>query len=150
MVNQASEAEQYPLPKPEDLYTSLAGSKTFTKLGLSHAYQQLPFDKESKYISKGDGHQFAGNPTCHVLHWQHFGHRSWWPDSSAQFGHGPSTLGHWVRLNKGKHSFLESSVDYLGQWIDAKGVHAMEDKVEALLQVPTPANLQDFIPFLAF
>ena len=69
MVNQASEAEQYPLPKPEGLFTSLAGGKTFTKLDLFHAYQQLPFDEEStKYISKWDGHHFAGNPKCHVLH----------------------------------------------------------------------------------
>lgn len=31
-VNQALEAEQYPLAKPEDLLASLAGGKKFTKL----------------------------------------------------------------------------------------------------------------------
>ena len=39
MVNQAAKLETYPLPKIEDLLTSLAGGKTFTKLDLAHAYQ---------------------------------------------------------------------------------------------------------------
>lgn len=30
-VNQALEAEQYPLPKPDDLFASLAGGKKITK-----------------------------------------------------------------------------------------------------------------------
>ena len=51
-VNQALETEQYPLPKPEDLFATLTGGRKFTKLDLSHAYLQLPLDKWSrKYVT---------------------------------------------------------------------------------------------------
>ena len=37
-VNQASKVDKYPIPKIEDLFTSLAGGKTFTTLDMSQAY----------------------------------------------------------------------------------------------------------------
>ena len=46
-VNQVLEVDQYPLPKPEDLFATLAGGKKFSKLDLSQAYQQLPLNEES-------------------------------------------------------------------------------------------------------
>ena len=51
-INQLMEVDQYPLPKPEDLFATLAGGKKFTKLDLSQAYQQLTLDNESrKYVT---------------------------------------------------------------------------------------------------
>ena len=51
-INQALDVDQYPLPKPEDLFATLAGGKMFSKLDLSQAYQQLPLDKNStKYVT---------------------------------------------------------------------------------------------------
>ena len=44
-VNQASKVDKYPNPKIEDLFTSLAGGKTFTTLDMSQAYQQLLLDE---------------------------------------------------------------------------------------------------------
>ena len=41
-VNQASKVDSYPLPKIDDLFASLAGGKTFSKLDLANAYQQIP------------------------------------------------------------------------------------------------------------
>ena len=43
-VNQATEVEQYPLPRIEDRFTVLAGEEIFTKLDLSQAYTQIPLD----------------------------------------------------------------------------------------------------------
>ena len=40
-LNQVLKPEVYPLPRIEELFTSLAGGIKFTKLDLSHAYQQL-------------------------------------------------------------------------------------------------------------
>ena len=40
-VNPVLQVDQYPVPKPEDLFSTLAGGKTFSKLDLSHAYQQV-------------------------------------------------------------------------------------------------------------
>ena len=47
-VNKASKLDQYPIPRIEDLFATLNGGKTFTKLDMRQAYQQLPLDEESK------------------------------------------------------------------------------------------------------
>ena len=47
-VNQAAKLDSHPLPRIEDLFASLAGGKTFTKLDLAHAYQQVSLDEDSK------------------------------------------------------------------------------------------------------
>ena len=40
-LNPAMEVDKYPLPKPEDLFVSLAGGKKFSKIDLTSAYQQF-------------------------------------------------------------------------------------------------------------
>lgn len=45
-VNQVSKLEEYPLPRVDDLLATLAGGKLFTKLDMSHAYQQLLLEEE--------------------------------------------------------------------------------------------------------
>lgn len=47
-VNQVSKLEEYPLPRVDDLFATLAGGKLFSKLYMSHAYQQLLLDEKSK------------------------------------------------------------------------------------------------------
>ena len=49
-ANKALRAEQYPLPKIENLFSTLAEGVTFTKLDMSQAYQQLVLDSDSKEI----------------------------------------------------------------------------------------------------
>ena len=51
-VNRAAKVDTYPLPRIEDLFTSLAGGKTFSKLDLAHAYQQVLLDETArKYVT---------------------------------------------------------------------------------------------------
>ena len=50
-VNQVLAVEQYPLPKPEDLFATLAGGKYFSKLDLSQAYLQVLLEEESRDLS---------------------------------------------------------------------------------------------------
>ena len=47
-VNQCMHIDQYPLPRPEDLFNQLSGGSKFSILDLSHAYQQMPLTEESK------------------------------------------------------------------------------------------------------
>ena len=50
-VNPVSKLDRYPIPKPEDLFAKLANGKRFSTLDLSHAYQQVPLEVESrKYV----------------------------------------------------------------------------------------------------
>ena len=47
-VNKVSKLDGYPIPKLDDLYTKLAGGQTFTELDLSHAYEQMLVDENSR------------------------------------------------------------------------------------------------------
>ena len=47
-VNRAAKLDRYPIPRIEELFTSLVGGKAFTKLDLSHAYLQIPLDTDSR------------------------------------------------------------------------------------------------------
>ena len=40
-INPALQAEQYPLPRIEDIFANLAGGKKFSKIDLRQAYHQL-------------------------------------------------------------------------------------------------------------
>ncbi len=45
-VNQIAKLDKYPIPRIDDLFSSLEGGKTFSKLDLAHAYQQIPLDND--------------------------------------------------------------------------------------------------------
>ena len=47
-INQSAKTDKYPIPRIDDLFASLSGGKRFSKLDLSHAYQQLKLDDESR------------------------------------------------------------------------------------------------------
>ena len=47
-VNPVSKLNRYPIPKIEDLFARLSNGKYYTKIDLSHAYQQLLLDDGSK------------------------------------------------------------------------------------------------------
>ena len=50
-VNQSLQVDQYPLPKLEDLFASLAGGAKFSKIDLTQAYLQLQLEEESRDLS---------------------------------------------------------------------------------------------------
>ena len=56
-VNPAIEIDQYLLPKPEDLFASLAGGTKFSKIDLTSAYQQLCLDEESQGLTTVNTHK---------------------------------------------------------------------------------------------
>ena len=50
-VNRAVKIDKYPIPNVQDLYVKLAGSRFYSKLDLSYAYQQLPLCEESQKLT---------------------------------------------------------------------------------------------------
>ena len=56
-VNSALDVDRYPLPKPDELFASLANGQKFSKLDLSQAYQQLLLEDESKKYTTINTHQ---------------------------------------------------------------------------------------------
>ena len=57
IINEVSKLEQYPIPQVEDLLSALAGGKSFTKLNITQAYQQLCLDEESQKLVVIDTHK---------------------------------------------------------------------------------------------
>lgn len=47
-LNPVLDVDQYPLPKPQDLFATLAGGKKFTWIDMSQAYLQLTLDDHSQ------------------------------------------------------------------------------------------------------
>ena len=47
-VNEVLHLDNYPTPCTDDLHTKLTGGQFFTKLDLSHAYEQCCLDENSK------------------------------------------------------------------------------------------------------
>ena len=54
---------------------------------------------------------------------------------------------HGVRLKR-EMLFFQTSVEYLGHNIDAKGVHTTKSKVKAIQDAPIPTNVQELCSFL--
>ena len=56
-VNAVSKLDNYPIPKAEDLFTTLSGGGRLTKLVQSQAYQQLPLDDDLKKYTSSNTHR---------------------------------------------------------------------------------------------
>ena len=174
-VNPVLDVDQYPLPKPDDIFATLAGGKQFTTLDLSHAYNQLIMDEESRKFVTINTHkglyQYTRLP---------FGIAS----APAVFQRimdtilqgvegvacyiddiiitGKSTEEHLERLEeilqrllrygihvkKSKCRFLQSSVIFLGHRIDAEGLHPTKEKLKAIMDAPASKNIQELRSFL--
>ena len=93
--------EKYPFPRIEELFSSLAGGKSFSKLDLSHAYLQVQLDEETSllggvstsYLPAGNGNPAAGNQWYVCLHRRH--PRYWFvrERTSQQLGAGAREVG---------------------------------------------------------
>ena len=174
-VNPALYIDQHPIPKAEDLFTTLAGGKKFSKLDLSQAYQQMllhPDDQKYTTINTHLGlYQYTRLP---------FGIASApavFQQAMEKILHGiPKVIcylddvlitaqndeehlktlktvscrlsEHGLRLNKSKCEFLKTRVEYLGYCIDPDGLHKSPAKVKAIVDAPRPQNQQQLQSFL--
>ena len=174
-VNSVSRLDSYPLPRINDLFTAMSGGKCFTKLDLSHAYQQLLLDEESKKYT-------TINTLKGLFQYQRlpFGISSApaifqrtidsllqnLPGVIAYFDDllvtGNSREDHLqnlekvmarlesagVTLKKSKCVFLTTSVEYLRHIIDKKALHPSSEQIRAIKEAPEPKNLTELKSFL--
>ena len=174
-VNKFLDVDQYPLPKPADLFATLSGGQVFTKLDLTQAYQQLLLDDSSQQYTTINTHQglyrytrlpfgIASAPaifqkTMDVI-LQGIPHVCCYIDDILITG--VNQQEHLqnleevlrrleqnnLRIKKSKCEFFKDSVEYLGHSVDSQGLHTLPSKVEAILKAPDPENLQQLRSFL--
>lgn len=174
-VNQELEVDQYPLPKPDDLFATLAGGKKFTKLDLSQAYQQLILDGDSeKYLTINTHRglyrytrlpfgvasapaifqktmdtvlQGIPNVICYIDDILVTG-----ADDAEHLRNLAEVLQrleeHGIRMKKAKCTFMKAEVEYLGHRVDAEGLHTTPDKLAAISKAPALKNVQELRSFL--
>ena len=174
-VNQVLMMEEYPLPTPEELFSTLAGGKIFSKLDLSQAYLQVPVDEESKQYLTINIHQGlcvydrlpfgvssapaifqklvdtvlqgVSGVTCYI--------DDILVSSADEDSHLQSLEEvfnrlekHGFRLKLDKCEFLLKSIEYLGDVVSKDGIQPVTTKVEAIVNAPIPANVQQLRSFL--
>ena len=174
-VNPVSKLDNYPIPKVEDLFSTLAGGKIFSKIDLSQAYQQLPLEEESKkyvvinthkglfrYTRLPFGISSAPGIFQRVMEniLQGISNVVVYLDdillsSATESDHLQlidqvldrlEKVG--LRARKNKCQFFVPSVTYLGHRIDAEGLHPLPDKVQAIQEAPPPTNVQELRAYL--
>jgi hypothetical protein len=174
-TNPVLEVAQYPLPNPSDLFASLAGGKSFTKLDLTQAYQQLLLDQDSKKYTTINTHKglyqytrlpfgIASAPAIFqktmdtIL--QGIPHVCCYIDDILVTGMDNAQHvrileevlqrleQHGLRLKPEKCSFLQPSVEYLEHRIDSVGIHTLPAKLQAIQEAPPPCNVNQLRSFL--
>ena len=174
-LNSSLEVDQYPLPRPEDIFASLAGGQKFTTLDLTNAYQQMKLDLPSRELVTINTHRglyrytrlpfgVASAPALFqktmdtVL--QGLPHVACYIDDILITGENDQehlqnveeTLRRLqeynIRAKKVKCAFMQDSVTYLGHKVDSQGLHPTSKKVEAVLEAPQPQTLQELKSFL--
>ena len=169
-VNKAAKLEVYPLPRIEDLLTSLAGGKSFTKLDLSHAYLQVRLEETSQQYVTVNTHRglfryqrlpfgVASAPAIFQRLMETLlqglpGVCTYLDDILVT---GTSDEEHFcnlsavlqrletsgMKLKKEKCAFLLPRVEYLGHGISSDGLEPSASKVAAIVNAPAPQNLTE-------
>lgn len=174
-VNRVSSLEQYPLPKIEDLFANLAGGEKYSKLDMSHAYQQIVLDPESRECVTVNTHKglfaytrlpfgVSSSPAIFqrtiegIL--QGIPHVTVYLDDILVSGRNEAEHlqnlaevlrrlnDSGLRLKRSKCSFLADEVVFLGHRIDSAGLHPVAEKVQAIQEAPTPSNVTELKAYL--
>ena len=167
-VNPVLDVDQYPLPCPKDLMSSLTGD-------LSSTYQQMPLDEDSREYVTINTHRglyrytrlpFGMESAPAIFQkamdsvLQGLQHVICYLDDILVTGttdeehlqNLDAVLSRLkeqgLRLKEEKCYIWQSSVDYLGNHIDAQGIHVASAKVDALQKAPAPHNVSELRSFL--
>ncbi|PIO55549.1 reverse transcriptase [Teladorsagia circumcincta] len=174
-VNPQLDINQYPLPKPDDLFHMLNGGQKFSKMDLSDAYMQLELEPESKKYTTINTHKgmfvynrvpfgIASIPAIfqRIMETTLAGIEGviiYLDDITVT---APDDVTHLTRLRevlkrlreagfrlkREKCEFMKEQMEFLGHIVDAKGIRPSPKKVQAMVNMPDPKNLKELESFI--
>jgi transposase InsO family protein len=174
-VNTCIQEETYPLPTPEDLFSTLAGGAVFTKLDLSSAYQQLQLSEESKKLLTINTHKglyqyqrlafgVSTAPSIFQAVMDQIlkgidGVVCYLDDiliSTKDVETHAKTLrlvldrlrDHGILVKRSKCEIGVSEVEYLGHRINKDGLQCTNEKVKSIHEAPKPRNVSELRTYL--
>lgn len=167
--------DQYPLPRIDETFATLAGGQKYKKLDLRNAYLHLEVDDESKPLMTINTHKglyrynrmLFGISSAPAI-WQRTMDQVLsgldnvqcmlddmiitGADDEAHLRNLRNVLqklqNYGLRANLQKCFFLQDKVVYCGHEISAEGLRKTSDKVQAVMETPTPKNVKDIRAFL--
>ena len=174
-VNKEAKPDSYPVPRIEDLFARMAGGKKFSKLDITHTYQQIPLSEKSKqyvtinthkgifrYIRLPFGVQSA--PAIFQCAMDSLlrdipGTVVYMDDILVTGRNEKEHLqnleavlnrleNEGLTLKKPKCKFMMEMIEYLGHIISAQGLHTSKSKTKAILEAPRPQNISQLRSFL--
>uniref|UniRef100_A0A8C5QUS7 ribonuclease H n=1 Tax=Leptobrachium leishanense TaxID=445787 RepID=A0A8C5QUS7_9ANUR len=174
-LNNQLPVDQYPLPRLEDLFSSLAGGQRFTKIDLKQAYLQLKVHPDSQHLLtintlKGlfqYTRMVFGIATVPAI-WQRIMDEvlAGIPYTQCMLDDmlitGPTDAEHrknveavlerlqthGLRVNLSKCEFLKTGLEFCAHTVDRHGLHTTEEKLKALTHAPTPQNVTQLQSYL--
>ena len=174
-VNPVARLDRYPIPRVDDLFATLAGGRVFSKIDLSHAYQQLPLTEESKKLVVINTHKglfrytrlpfgissapaifqrvmetiLQGIPKVVVYLDDILVAGDSEEEHLGLLGEVLDRLEKaGLRARQNKCQFMVPEVSYLGHRIDKEGIHPLADKVKAITEAPAPRNVRELKSYL--
>lgn len=173
--NRVCEVDKYPIPKVSDVFSKLAGGKTFSKIDLSQAYSQIPVHETSQKYLTVNTHKglyqvtrlpfgvssapgmfqrlmdcLVGDITGVVCYLDDILITGL--DSASHASSLRKVLERLrnagLKVKAEKCELMLPSIVYLGHRLDAEGIHPTEEKVRALQEAPVPTNVAELRAFL--
>ena len=174
-LNPVLHVPEYPLPTADDVFQKLNGGKKFTKLDLSHAYQQVLLDEESRKYVTINTH--LGLFRYLRLSYGVASAPALFQETMDKILNGLEHVGcilddiiitgvdddeHWrnvelvlqrlsdmnIQLNLSKCYFMKDEVEYFAFRVTKEGIQPSKKKVDAVLQVPEPKSLKELQSWL--
>ena len=174
-ANTAAPCDTYPIPNTNEQLASLAGGRTFSKIDLSQAYQQLELDEASRELLTVNTHRGLYQPDR-----LQFGVHSATGIFQREMEKvlsgivfvlvriddilltGQCDWDHFIVLvnvlnalekagltvNLKKCKFFQDEITFCGYTISRMGIKPMQSNVDAVLSAPEPSNVSEVKSFL--
>ncbi|XP_023248186.1 uncharacterized protein K02A2.6-like [Copidosoma floridanum] len=174
-VNKHLEDFNHPIPRIEEMFVALQGGEEFSLLDLDRAYNQLELTEDTKKLLAWSTHRgvylmnrlpFGTKPACSIFQQTLEKVLQGTPGCKNYFDDiiitGRDRNEHMknldlvlqklqaagFKLNLGKCKFFKKSVEYLGHVIDKKGIHKNPKKIEAIVNAPRPAKVDELQAYI--